>query len=647
MCVFAAPKEQYFLSLMITIALLILIPGNHTRAHHHDTVDPQPVVFNQADLEAFLDGTIQAYMDKQHLAGATIGIIQNGEVLLLKGYGHANIEYDIHVDPAVTLFRIGSVSKLFTWLAILQQIELGRLDLDEDINNYIEAFKIPDTFDEPITIRSLLTHTPGFEDVLLELFIREGNPIPALEEIFRKKIPKRIMPPLQEAAYSNHGTGLAQYLVELASGMPFEDYVEEFILNPLGMYCTTFRQPLPDHLQPYMSNGYAYRNGRFEKQGFELVPMTGAGGASTTAKDMMIFMDALLNYTRLDTISLMDSATYAIMKEPLLKHAPHMNPALHGFMDISPANVRMIGHGGNTFLFHSLLALFPEHNTGVFMSFNSENGGGTYADVIMQFIKRYFPPKDPIAYDIHLEKEYLEGFAGRYIANRRPHSDVLKIIGIMNSVEITACNNTLHYYDFLGNQHELIPVDSTTFFSNNKQLYIGFNRDPDYRATKLYVSNFPIIAFDRLKGLYLPQIHLFILIITILVIVYVLVVWPFMYFVRINYDRKPKAKHPLPIFTKLVAWVASLFLFLFYVLLMYSTSGGNEIVFGVPNSLRIALFFPIAAIPFILLMIWNSLLVWKAKQLRKRSRVFYNIATIAFVLSIWQLHFWNLLGWKF
>jgi CubicO group peptidase (beta-lactamase class C family) len=632
----------------LSLFFISLSPGSSPAfAQQHQTNNAESHdILNITELEAFMDGIIQAYMDKQKIAGATMGIMHNGETLLLKGYGYTDLENQIRVNPETSMFRIGSISKLFTWVAVLQQVEQGRLNLDKDINNYISAFSIPDTFDEPITLRSILSHTPGFEDILLELFIREDETMPSLEEIFKNKLPKRIMPPLKEASYSNHGTGLAQYLVEIVSDMPFEDYVEKYIFEPLDMRGTTFRQPIPEDLQAYMSNGYAFRNGRFEPQGFEVVPLAGAGGASTTAKDMLLFMDVLLNSAQKDSISLLDSSTYAIMKQPVIQHAPLMNPALHGFLDISLPHVQIIGHGGNTFLFHSLLALFPEHETGIFFSVNSENGSGTYADVLAQFVNRYFPNTDSPPEPVLLDTEYLKKISGKYIPNRRPHSDLLKVIGFLNIAEISLDDGSLFVQDMNGDLKKMTPVDSTSFYVASDDIYIAFDLSESGKAEKMYISNLPILAFDRLKMIYQPVIHLLLLALTIFVSLYILVAWPWIYFIRRKYDKTPRTPHPLPLFTKITAYVAALFFMVFLVMLIVSSGNGPDIIFGIPKAIHIALFFPLAAIPFIILMIWNSLVAWKTPNIRNMSRLFYSFATLLFALSIWQLHFWNLLGWN-
>ena len=630
--------------------LLFLLWTGQSLGANNDTVRtdtlPAPSFQDTLSLEAFMDGVILATMDELKIAGATISLIHDGELLLNKGYGYTNIGAGNKVDPDRSLFRLGSISKLFTWIAVLQQVEQGNLSLDADINQYLTSFSIPEKYDEPVTLRSLMSHTPGFEDVLLHLFLREEDPVPPLEEQFRKKLPRRIMPPLHEAAYSNHGTGLAQLLVEKASGMPFEEYAETHIFTPLGMNFSTFRQPVPDHLQPHLSTGYAWQEGRFRSRGFEVVPMTGAGGASSTAADMARFMNALLNQTRHDTISLLDSATYAIMREPVMQHADYMNPALHGFIDSSRRHIRIIGHGGNTFLFHSLLALFPEHNTALFMSFNGENAQKSYNNVLDHFLDRYFPaPQEPPA-SIDLSPEYLAGFEGQYMSSRRPHSSLLKIIGSMNNLEVTSTGEGIHLRDMFGETHQLIPVDSTTFFINQRNTYVGFSRQDGEAAKKLYLGEYPIMAFNRVTGMYQMHYHLIILVITLLCVLYILIVWPWLYFARRQYDKKPRALHNLPVFPKAIAWITSLFFLLFY-LLLFSSAGGEEIIFGIPSGIKFALFFPIAAIPFTLMMIGSNFYIWKVPRTKNISRLFYGVVTLAFLLSLWQFHFWNLLGWRF
>ncbi|HSR47309.1 MAG TPA: serine hydrolase domain-containing protein, partial [Anaerolineales bacterium] len=131
-----------------------------------------------AELEAFLDELMAKDMEEHHIAGAAVSVVKDGLLFFAKGYGFADLENGIPVDPDATVFRIGSVNKLFTWTAVMQLVEQGKLDLDADINEYLD-FPIPDTYPQPITLKHLMTHTAGFEDLYFDLAsVEEEDQLP-------------------------------------------------------------------------------------------------------------------------------------------------------------------------------------------------------------------------------------------------------------------------------------------------------------------------------------------------------------------------------------------------------------------------------------------------------------------------------------
>src|SRR5215467_4771549 len=205
-----------------------------------------------ADIEAFLDGLVPLQIKHDDIAGATIAVVKDGKLLFAKGYGYADLEKKKPVSPQDTLFRPGSISKLFTWTAIMQLYEQGKLDLDRNVNDYLD-FKIPDAFGKPITLKNIMTHTPGFEEQVKDLFTNDAAK-PNLGEYLKAHIPKRIYPPGTVPAYSNYATAVAGYIVQRVSGRPFEEYVSENIFKPLNMTHSTFVQPLPSNLASSMSN---------------------------------------------------------------------------------------------------------------------------------------------------------------------------------------------------------------------------------------------------------------------------------------------------------------------------------------------------------------------------------------------------------
>jgi CubicO group peptidase (beta-lactamase class C family) len=213
------------------------VPQNPSTAH---PLTPE-------DLGSFFDGILPLQLERSDIAGATVLVMKDGNVLLQKGYGYADVKAKRAVDPAATIFRLASISKLFTWISVMQLVEQGKLDLDTDVNRYLD-FQIRQKFNKPVTLRNLMTHTGGFEDVLDNIILTDPRKAVTLRDDLVKNQPMRLFPPGEIPAYSNYGVGLASYIVQRASGEPFEQYVEEHIFQPLGMTHSSFHQPLEKRL---------------------------------------------------------------------------------------------------------------------------------------------------------------------------------------------------------------------------------------------------------------------------------------------------------------------------------------------------------------------------------------------------------------
>src|SRR5438067_6616977 len=243
---------------------------------------PAPALTKQ-DFESFLDALIPSQLQNRNIAGAVVSFVKDGQVLFAKGYGYADVEAKKPVTADQTLFRPGSISKLFTATAVMQLVEQGKLDLDRDVNEYLD-FAIPKTYPEPVTLRRLLTHTAGFEETLKNLFVAHESDMKPLRTYLVNQMPQRIFPPGKIPSYSNHEFTLAGYIVERISDEKFEHYIDNHILKPLRMNSSTFDQPLPPQFAPNMSNGYL--NASKQPRHFEFVDAAPAGALSTTAADM-------------------------------------------------------------------------------------------------------------------------------------------------------------------------------------------------------------------------------------------------------------------------------------------------------------------------------------------------------------------------
>src|SRR5215217_5843837 len=270
-----------------------VVPGRNVSTAPSQQLGPT----DRAELEAFLDKELAREMKKHHIAGAAVSVVKDGELFFAKGYGYADLQNKIPVDPERTNFRIGSTAKLFTWTAVMQLVEEGKLDLDTDINDYLD-FRIPDTYPQPITLKDLMTYTPGFEDRYYERLAKDPNDLLPPREWLISHMPARVSPPGEVAAYSSYGTALAGYIVARVSGKPYDQYIQEHILNPLGMAHTTAHSPTPQDIRAHASKGYTYKDGAFkvfpDYSDMGQPAMAPAGGMQSSATDMARFMIAQL-----------------------------------------------------------------------------------------------------------------------------------------------------------------------------------------------------------------------------------------------------------------------------------------------------------------------------------------------------------------
>ena len=394
-----------------------------------------------------------------------------------------------------TLFRIGSVSKLFTWTAVMQQVEAGKLDLDTDVNQYID-FKIPEGFGKPITLRNLMTHTPGFEDVVKELFVATPKDVEPLPRYLATHVPARIFPPGEVPAYSNYGTTLAGYIVERAAGMPLERYLHERILDPLGMKSTSFAQPLPGALEAFMSKGY--KNGTDPLVPFEVVQAWPAGSVSASAEDMSRFIRAFLGAGRLGDAQILKPETVAAMHTRTFGASPALNGMALGFYEETRNGHRIVGHAGDTQAFHTDLHVVPDLNLGFFVSYNSSGRAQVSgrSELWEAILDRYYPEPLPAASAQTLAAKTL---AGNYLISRRADSNFLKaLFGISQLTVVPQPDGTL-VVDGL-NRNDGAPrrwraEGPTTFRAQDGKDRIAFERDAAGGVT--LAVDFPFMVFKR------------------------------------------------------------------------------------------------------------------------------------------------------
>lgn len=390
-----------------------------------------------ADLGAFVDGYLPIEMERADIAGMAVAVVKDGKLLLARGYGYADRERKAPVVADETLFRIGSVSKLFVWTAVMQLVEQGQLDLDADVQGYLD-FPLPKRDDKPLTLRHLMTHTAGFEETLQDMWALPASSLD-LREYLTKHVPMQRYPAGSTVAYSNYGATLAGYIVARRSGLSFDDYITQRILNPLGMRRTTFRQPLPDELAAQMASGYG--NGSEPPQPFEYIRVAPAGSASATAGDMARFMQAELSGGLTGGPRVLQPATLVQMQAPTWQMHPQGPAMTLGYWEVAGFGQRVISHGGDTMWFHSGLYLLPEQRVGVFIVQNS-SGERVLRDVFFRrFMARYFPSAPAVAKP---QGGPLPQLAGNYLDTRRSEHSPLYLMNLLGQNQVRqAADGTL------------------------------------------------------------------------------------------------------------------------------------------------------------------------------------------------------------
>src|SRR5664279_2503453 len=326
-----------------------------------DTAPPRDLT--AANVARVVDPLMAGWIDEHKGPGAVVVVVTRDAEAFAKGYGFADIEDKKPFTADTTLVRPGSISKLFTGIAGMQLVDAGKLDLDRDVNSYID-FVIPTPEGGvPVTLRRLLTHRAGFEEHVKGLFRRGGEPEP-LGRWLANGLPRRLFPKGDVEAYSNYGFALAGYIVERVSGEPYASYIQRHIFDPLGMSHSTFRQPLPDDLAPLMAKGYR-RSDQAALAFFETI-VAPAGGLSATGADIGRFIRALLNGGELDGTRILSKARLDEMMTPA-----SATPA--GYLGLvffggKVADRDAVGHDGETTTFFSDLRIFPAQGIGVFVS---------------------------------------------------------------------------------------------------------------------------------------------------------------------------------------------------------------------------------------------------------------------------------------
>ena len=611
------------------VILLVLISPGFTMGIK---IDP-------AELAVFIDGVMTEQLIAYDIPGASVAIVSDGKLIFSEGYGYADLDSLVPVSPDSTLFRIGSISKIFVWTSVMQLMEQGRLDLHTDVNNYLDDFEIPQTFEEPITLAHLLTHTPGFEEQELGVFVMDSSEITPLGEYLAGNMPARVRPAGELSSYSNYGTTLAAYIVQQVSGIPFHQYVALNILQPLEMHRSSFVQPPPGQ-ESRVATGYVTGGGITAAQPFEWVQAYPAGSMCSTADEMANFMIAHLNNGRFHDTRILGEATAIDMHSPHFQLDPRINGWTWGFMQLNMGTDSLIWHGGDTYYFHSAMFLMPSQNIGIFATYNCPAGAKARIDLVKAFLAHY-SPLPPSTAPVPLEGPgNAARCAGAWLDIRTNLTTPERLMTLLNPTNVIQTSDYSLY--FAGNQW--VEIEPLIFKNATTPELLIFRENAGGGIETMIRGNNPTTAYLKLTGMDTPGFHINAIKACLLLFASVIILWPLGFIAKLRKKSRKSSKGAQR--TGILVWIMSLMNILFILNLqrMITPMGfGFGVPAGMSTLLKLTLLQPLMAAGLAVMLV----IAWKNRYWTTIARLHYTLIAAASVFMVWWLNYWNLLGYSF
>jgi CubicO group peptidase (beta-lactamase class C family) len=675
-------KKFMAISMTIVLTLVILLSTSGSAISQENRAAPggnaatapsQQGPTDPAELEAFLDKELGKEMKKHHIAGAAVSVVKDGKLFFAKGYGYADLENKIPVDPERTNFRTGSIAKLFTWTAVMQLAEQGKLDLNADVNDYLD-FRIPDTYPQPITLKDLMTHTSGFESPYYERLAKDPNDLMPPREWLVSHMPARVRPPGDVAAYSDYGAALAGYIVVRVSGEPYDRYVQEHILNPLGMAHTTAKPSMPPDIRAHTSVGYVYKDGAFQefpdtseigRPRLEYADMgqpalVPAGDMQSSATDMSRFMIAQLQDGRYGDSNtaeahVMNKSTLRRMHGTLYTPDPRLLGTAYGFFDFTDNGQRTIGHSGGSDPIYSLLLLLPDQNLGAFVVYNSQGG----KDLVNQhlgfqraFFDHYYPapalkPIQPPA-DFTEQAGQFEGSyqitGGEAGTSETTFEKVGGLFG-MGTVQISDGSDGTLLFKNPWAEWRFVEVAPLYFRQIDGPFHILFREDDQGRITHMFTDYTPMFAFEKLKWYETRGFNMALAVGCVLAFLSMIALAAIR-FIRNRRQsgyRKAAPRGARAAYQIVVGISVLNLLFVIGTVVWFNPVP----LFGVSPIYKIVLGLGVVSAVLTVGALIYGVLAWKNGYWGIATRAHYTLVTVAALAFVWFLNFWNLLGWRF
>lgn len=585
-------------------------------------------------LEKYVDEKIEKNMKKYPVPGVAISVVKDGKILFTKGYGYSDVEKKTPVDPESMPFRIGSITKTMTATAIMQLVEQGKVDVNEDINKYLKDIEIKGKDGNTITVHHLLTHTAGFDETLY--YFVSGEKDISLREYVHKSLPKMIEKPGVDSSYNNYGYALLGLIIEDVTGQSYEEYMQKHIFDPLHMKNTTLTIPK----NPVRS--YAAKDGKFVEQQAKEINLRPAGSAFSTAPDMANYMMAHLQSGEYKNV-LMNEETSKFMQKRHFTIHPRIAGFSYNFFEDMPRDQHQpIMHGGTLEGFRANLYLIPDEKLGIFISTNSDKGRLLFTDFFNQFHKDFYPQsyEHQLGPKVTKKSDLEDKIEGGYRSTRYVHHQEGKLIALLQQPmsKVNVIDDGKIELTLSGKKMIFLEEETNLFAEENGPDTIYFYKTPD-GDTHFTLSSLTMMAYEKVSWSNHAIFKLSVFLILVLIPLLSVFLYPITGIVR---KLRKQTINPLVTKFRKKSWLSNFLYTAYFLLILWF----QELNYGSSDapSLWLAIILPIAGF---LLNVWLIRLhnaLRREKLIGRGSSFVYAVLNIVGLIFIPNLIFWNLIG---
>ncbi|PWB70254.1 MAG: hypothetical protein C3F07_17340 [Anaerolineales bacterium] len=622
------------LLVLLVLASALMAPRHTATALAESAPKPTTDAITPQAVEAFLNGFTSHALKSYDVPGLAFVMVKDGEVFFSKGYGFADVEKQVPFDPDQTIVRGGSIVKTITALAVMQLAEQGKLDLDADVNQYLTHFKVPDAFDKPVTARQLLHYTAGFDTRFIGIRVESADRVLPLSDYLAHHLTERVRLPGEIRSYNDFEIALAGLLVDEVSGMPYEQYVQENIFNPLGMEGTSIYLPKEDEGRValgYRSDGQAY-----PLNYYYLNDAPGAG-FNTTALDLARYMIMHLENGKFGAVQLLNEESAKELHTTRFQHDPHLPGIAYTFDEQFWGGLRVLAKSGGAPGFQNRMLLLPDLGMGIYVVQNRDYSAGLVSELEQEFQRRFFPGSDgqPLVKEIPVTDPHeLDRYAGYYVRLIDYSEGSLEKVRFLTEQEQVTVDEQGRLR-LLGStlQH----VGYNLFQWSDTGNYVAFRENDKGKVTHMFYAR---TALMRVPWYETYSVQMGLLGFSLVTFLTALIGW-----LAAGLKRQEKRYG--------ISGSVSLLYVGFLVglgLLMAPVFAGSDppwvFSFAPPTELLVLLALPFVGAALTLSLAWQVFRSWKEKRGGWFIRVHNTLILAASVAFLFFLNTWNLLGYR-